>query len=354
MTLSTTTRHDDVNDLPARPETKPAERFALGFEYLSPQAYLELPAEGAARPLAAILHGAEALPARPWPQISSGLPSLTARPQVELLLADGKIAYRRDDSFDLAETEDLLFGAFRLDAAEGAALAEASERLYGRLLRLIRRRGHPHLLRMWNILQDINGEQEGLERYRRFCVGRHEAFAEAQAGVYPAASGVGSAAGGLCVYFLAGKQPGQAIENPRQVSAYRYPPQHGPRSPSFARGAVQRFGGEGLLFLSGTASITGHESRHLGDLPAQVEETLANLRALVGVAEETSGLRFDLKAAAGRLKAYIRRAEDYPAVRRCLERSLGEAVEILYLRADICRRELLFEIDGALRAAAAS
>jgi hypothetical protein len=58
------------------------------------------------------------------------------------------------------------------------------------------------------------------------------------------------------------------------VSAYDYPRQYGPAAPSFSRAALTP---DPLLLISGTASIVGHASVHLGDVTAQLEETLANL-----------------------------------------------------------------------------
>ena len=36
-----------------------------------------------------------------------------------------------------------------------------------------------------------------------------------------------------------------------------------------------------MLFVSGTASIVGHETQHRGDVVAQTRETLANLSSVL-------------------------------------------------------------------------
>ena len=74
------------------------------------------------------------------------------------------------------------------------------------------------------------------------------------------------------------------IENPRQLSASLYPPRYGLRSPMFARAALVPNGRGAQLLVSGTASIVGHESLHIGDPERQLEETARNFEALVETA----------------------------------------------------------------------
>ena len=90
---------------------------------------------------------------------------------------------------------------------------------------------------------------------------------------YPAATGVGSPAGSpLTVVVAASRVEPVALENPRQTSAYLYPRRYGPRSPAFARAMLLPDCAGATLFISGTASIVGHESQHRG-IDAQLKET---------------------------------------------------------------------------------
>lgn len=144
------------------------------------------------------------------------------------------------------------------------------------------------------------------------------------------------------IYFLAAKTPGIQIENPRQVSAFRYPPQYGPRSPSFSRAVLKRWTGASHLFISGTASIVGHVSRHPRDPLAQLDETLANLEALLNHANRF--LQASIRLAS--IKLYLRpdlRAAD---VQQRLDERLGRDLPRLLLTGDICRDDLLLEIEG--------
>jgi hypothetical protein len=234
-----------------------------------------------------------------------------------------------------------------------AGVHATSERLYGDLFALLAETPCTHLLRLWNYLADINGPApDGTERYRHFNAGRQQAFLDAQRSAFegsPAACALGTQGGPLTVFFLAGRQAPVPIENPRQVSAYRYPTAYGPRAPTFSRAALAEVGGGRLaLFISGTASIVGHETLHLGDVRRQTEESLVNIAAVRTAAAARAGHDFD----PGRLyyTVYIRHAADLPVVREVFERSVGAdslaAREAVYLHADICRAELLVEIEA--------
>ena len=256
-----------------------------------------------------------------------------------------------------------VLGAIDLDElVERQGVAKLAERAYADLFRALADSGCPHLLRIWNYLPQINGDGGGLERYRQFNMGRQQAFLDAGQAAFdgaPAACALGIRQGSLCIRFLAGQIAPLPIENPRQVSAYRYPETYGPRSPTFSRAALAELGGGDVaLFISGTASIIGHETVHLGDVRAQTAETLRNLTAVIDAANARTSARFALPA----LEAvvYVRHVADAPVVREVLVDALGADAptvrQAVYLEADICRQDLLVEIEahavapGAIRA----
>ena len=246
-----------------------------------------------------------------------------------------------------ARNDHVLFGALQIPEGEGLDLEAAGRLAYGRVFDAIDALGFPYLLRAWNYFTAINDDADGVERYRRFNVGRHDAFAAKgrRIGVdMPAACALGCREGPLTVYFVAGKVRGRPLENPRQVSAYRYPERYGPLAPTFSRAMLMQPDGMRGLALSGTASIVGHETQHVGDIGAQVEETLAN----IGVLLDAAGYPVAPSPAAGAgllLKAYLRRPADLPFVESALGGTFGKA-GVIYLQADICRSELLVEIEG--------
>ena len=244
-------------------------------------------------------------------------------------------------------------GATAAAGAHGAvtrsALHVATVGAYREICTTLEAVGYPHLLRIWNYLPDINLDSHGSERYRQFNSARQAALREAGmplAGNVPAASAVGASRGSpLLVYFLAGRAAPLSIENPRQVSAYRYPRRYGRHTPVFSRATLLRQRGSLTLFVSGTASIVGHRSLHVGDTAAQTRETLANIEALLEEANRVEhGARFTLGSLA--LKVYLRRPADLPVIRAQLAAALDPRQPVIYLQADICRQDLLVEIEA--------
>jgi enamine deaminase RidA (YjgF/YER057c/UK114 family) len=149
------------------------------------------------------------------------------------------------------------------------------------------------------------------------------------------------------VYFLASRQAPSVIENPRQVSAYEYPPQYGPK-PAFSRASVLQDAAGAVLFISGTASIVGHETVHPGDAAAQTRETLSNIEALLTEANRKSDThRFELATLS--YKVYVRNGADLPLIQSQLQTTLGSHAQVMYLKADICRQDLLVEIEATGR-----
>jgi hypothetical protein len=142
------------------------------------------------------------------------------------------------------------------------------------------------------------------------------------------------------------------LENPEQLPAYRYPKEHGPFSPSFARATLATWAGRPLAFVSGTAAIKGHATVAPGSLAGQLDCTLDNLRLI----SRTAGWGEDLGASAGverHFKVYLRHAADLPAAERRLSAALFRPGDrVVWLEADICRAELNVEIEATLLSAA--
>jgi chorismate lyase / 3-hydroxybenzoate synthase len=287
------------------------------------------------------------------------LPSLGQSAPYEVWLADEPVTRSVEGGVAYARAGDILFGCITAEQGEERHLEDVTKDAYCAIFDGIDAQSMPHLLRVWHYLPAINSPEHAMERYRRFSLGRHEAFVSRGRTIAldaPAASALGSYAsgdvateqGGLVIYFVASATRGTPIENPRQVSAYHYPEQYGPRSPTFARALISP-GDDGVFYISGTASIVGHETRHVEDVVAQTRETIANIRALQ---QESARHGLTFTDAVSHMKVYVRYAEDYDVVKREVEAAFaGESgVEIVYLQADICRRELLIEIEAVTHA----
>jgi enamine deaminase RidA (YjgF/YER057c/UK114 family) len=165
-------------------------------------------------------------------------------------------------------------------------------------------------------------------------------------GTVPAACALGSPAGSpISIYFLASHRRPRMIENPRQTSAFHYPLKFGTHSPTFSRACLLSESVGTSLFVSGTASIVGHETIHHGDVTAQTRETMANINALLDEANRVVGS--DLYSLDGlKFKVYVRRPADLAAIERALSATVRASAPIVYLQADVCREDLLVEIEA--------
>lgn len=234
--------------------------------------------------------------------------------------------------------------AAHLSTPLSSSVAADTREAYGVLLSFLRRQGFPYLLRVWNVMPDINRGDGDNEVYRQFCLGRSTALQEAGVGEgeLPAATAVGGDPEvELTITAIAADCRGLHLENPRQLSAYRYPRRYGPKSPAFARATAVATGLGDQLLISGTASIVGHRTVHDDDVQRQLAETRRNLAALTQRAGCTAGVPPLL----GYGRVYLRRRDDLDAVRGRLADLCSGSLTIL--RGDICRRDLLLEIEGS-------
>ena len=266
----------------------------------------------------------------------------------EVWRVHGKVRLDTSGPIRFVECDHCTFGWLELDELRLGGLEKASEVAYRALLNFQYSRRHCHLWRIWNFVADINQGTGDEERYKVFSLGRARAFAAASAQFigrgYPAATAVGRPGGRrtVQVFWMAGSSPGGMIENPRQMSAYHYPRQYGPAAPSFSRAMTTE---TPMLLVSGTASIVGHASVHAGDLSAQIDETCRNLEA---IARKHSMAQFFDSPGFPRntlLRAYVRPGVDHCLIESHLRQRYGD-VACMYVTADICRRELLLEIEA--------
>lgn len=282
-----------------------------------------------------------------WPSTGIGLELLGGDLRCEQWLASAPVRFGNGEGWHWSRNSDLLMVA--LTAQDEGDPAETTARIYRELIATIRSAGYPNMLRIWNYLPDINGGAGDNERYRRFCVGRGQALAEAglEDAQMCAATAIGTHDDRFRLLALAGRHPGHSVENPRQVSAWQYPSLYGPRSPAFARATAIDMGQDRTaLLVSGTASVVGHATAHPGDVLAQTDEAVSNLAALLAEAASELGrpglARFGGEAAA---RVYVRHAQDWPVVYRRL-REHWPSLPLAGFHGDICRRDLLMEIEA--------
>ncbi|NLT72296.1 MAG: dioxygenase [Verrucomicrobiaceae bacterium] len=219
--------------------------------------------------------------------------------------------------------------------------------------------------RVWLYQGNITEEENGIERYRELNRARTDYFedtdfrsnplADAPHGhaIYPASTGIGTLGHGLVTACLALRTDRKdvrllSLENPGQTSAFDYPKEYSRKSPKFSRAMALRIGDHLTTWISGTASIVNAATVHPGDAARQTEQTLDNIEKLIapenfarhGWADAGASLR-DL----AKVRVYVKRPEDYETCRAVCERRLG-AIPAIYALADVCRPDLLVEIEG--------
>ncbi|KRE94425.1 pteridine-dependent deoxygenase [Frateuria sp. Soil773] len=259
---------------------------------------------------------------------------------LEVWQVDAPVVHGAEGALRWSAGGGWLFVSIELDERECGGPRDTALRAYETLRRFVGQRDERHVLRVWNYLGAINQGDGDAERYKLFCDGRASGMGDFFAEGFPAATAIGHHADAPClqVYLLACDQAGARVENPRQVSAWRYPRQYGRTPPSFAR--AMTLPAQDALAISGTAAVVGHASAHADDLQAQLQETFANLETLLASAGMAAG--FDTHSP---LKAYVRHPADVPQVRDFVRQHLP-GVPVLLLHGDICRSELLVELDG--------
>lgn len=192
------------------------------------------------------------------------------------------------------------------------------------------------LRRTWLFLDDI------LAWYDPFNAVRNAFFArnEIRVGTFPASTGVGGrnphgAAVTLSARAVSPHNSATRVEmvaSPMQCPAITY-------GSAFSRAVEIVSSHHSHLLVSGTASIEpGGRTAHVGDLGRQIELTMQ----VTGAILQSHGRTF---ADVSRATAYFKSAADFPQFAAWCRRHDLEEWPVVATACDICRPELLFEIE---------
>jgi len=223
---------------------------------------------------------------------------------------------------------------------------------------------YDQIVRTWLYLGDIVGPEGETQRYKELNRARTDFYRYRKFGgnlllpgsnhaIYPASTGIGTQGKDVVMSSMAMATDRTDVrlvplENPHQTSAFDYDRNYGLKSPKFARAMAVKASQAATIFVSGTASITGSETKFIGDVEGQTRQTLENIGALI------SGDNLARHGLPGQdatldnlalVRVYIKNQEDYAKVKAVCEDILGE-LPAIYAQADVCRPDLLVEIEG--------
>jgi enamine deaminase RidA (YjgF/YER057c/UK114 family) len=221
-----------------------------------------------------------------------------------------------------------------------------AKRMIQRAAQLLETQGASYrdVVRTWFYLSDILAWYPEFNRSRTAIYGQFGILPGQGNGrlKLPASTGISGelptgAAGALDLLAVAGPVESRPrvrqLSNPGQQDAFQY-------GSAFSRGALIEGPDVSLIQVSGTAAIDERgASLYPGDVRAQIDCTFDKIAALIG--QEGASLN-DIAAAS----VFVKRPEDALAYQEQAAVRGLENLPVVIMVADICREELLFEMDA--------
>jgi len=225
--------------------------------------------------------------------------------------------------------------------------------------------GFNQVVRQWNYIEQIFGfqqiELQMRQNYQLFNEVRSDYYSTYRTILdFPAATGIGTAFHGVTIECLAVIADENLrivpISNPKQLNSFKYgqtvlkgePLKNKTinQPPLFERAKLIVTGLNSRVFISGTASIVGQETIGMGDVIKQTQVTIENIELLTSEINLKSHypelLIYPDKYAY--VRVYVKNEEDIPTVKVICQKHFGK-VPMSFVKADICRDDLLVEIE---------
>lgn len=250
--------------------------------------------------------------------------------------------------------------ADRLDLPVG----EQAEAIFDRIRKILSAEHIPveSIVRQWNYIERITGFDGDRQRYQDFNDSRSLFYRKAGwTNGYPAATGIGTSVGGVMVELQAFVPVGSGqfvfpVDNRLQIAAHNYSQQVlvgtvqdsvcTKTTPKFERAKLVVKNGEGQLFISGTAAIRGELTVESMEVSEQTDVTIDNIEYLISPeALSAAGFPADRNCRLLNFRVYVKHPADARAVRQAVIRRYP-ALPAVYVEADVCRDDLLVEIEG--------
>ena len=288
---------------------------------------------------------------------------------VELIPESGmQVFYKRwkDIPYIIAESSKikrLFLGGVKADTYE-INIRQQSDEIFSKLEEIISFEEMPisSIIRQWNYIEQIVRVTNGHQNYQDFNESRARFYDKASwVNGYPAATGVGSCCAGVMIDLDAFHPVSSGVEvlalnNSWQVPAHGYSPcvligtsdvRTGLKTtPKFERGKLVYWENKGLVYVSGTAAIRGEESLKNVGIVEQTRITLENIEHLISkeILSE-AGVENASGAQLHSMRVYLKDEALFEPAKQIINEKY-EALPSVYLKGDVCREELLVEIEG--------
>jgi enamine deaminase RidA (YjgF/YER057c/UK114 family) len=247
-----------------------------------------------------------------------------------------------------------------------------AERAFKEVLEVLEQEGmtYDNVVRQWNYIGEILkvDRQNGcdIQNYQLFNEVRNQYFKEFRTKKeYPAATGIGKSHRGVSIDFCAINEnrhvKAYSVDNEKQITPYAYAQSvlvgessdgtKVKQAPQFERAKLVVTPLANTLFLSGTASIIGEETIGVGNLEKQTKITAQHLNTLQGY-QNLSNYCQSFGFTRGEyvcLRVYVKNASDMRNAKMLCASYFGESVPMAFVLADVCRDNLLIEIEGEVR-----
>lgn len=212
------------------------------------------------------------------------------------------------------------------------------------------------IIRQWNYIENISSFEGEYQNYQAFNDSRSHFYSSADWSMgYPAATGIGTQSGGVMVELIAITGTGlvnRALDNPLQIAAHKYsqgvllgtvdPCSKQRTTPKFERARIIGVPDQQTVYISGTAAILGESSLVSGDIIEQTRTTMQNIDHLISAQNyPVPGATREFRL----LRIYVKNPLQMEEVRGYMKTNYPDIGKI-YICADICREELLIEIEG--------
>ncbi len=214
------------------------------------------------------------------------------------------------------------------------------------------------VIRQWNYIERIVHCGEGHQHYQDFNDVRCLYYDKIEWGNgYPAATGIGTQYGGVVIDFNAVQVKNteiniRPIDNSLQVAAHVYSKdlligeKTHKATPKFERAKSISSNEFTTVYISGTAAIRGEFSLTGVGIEKQTEITMENIEQLISCKTfKTYSVGVCENVALRMLRVYIKNAIEVDTAKQFMDKNYTN-IPTSYVLGDVCRDELLIEIEG--------